>query len=56
MKTGTNELNVLARELLRLWTIYSGKGEKKRQKGAKEKKYSRDAKGLENPRGSRGVP
>lgn len=52
---GTNEINVLAREL-RWWTIYSGKGEKKRQKGAKEKKYSRDAKGLETPRGFRVVP
>ena len=31
MKTGTNELNVLARELLRWWTIYSGKGEKGRR-------------------------
>ena len=27
---GTNELNVLARELLSWWTIYSGKGEGKK--------------------------
>lgn len=36
--------------------IYSGKREKKRQKGAKEKRYTRHTKGLESPRRSRRDP